>query len=149
MVGCDPEGPGAGRAKGRPKGRTEARFKDRRRIDTGRRGEDLAAAHLERAGYVLLERNYRCLFGEIDIIARDGDTLCFIEVKSRRSGRYGDPQLAVTPRKQARMIRAALQYLGSHGLADPPARFDVAAVRLSPEGPETVELIRNAFELNP
>lgn len=149
MAGRDPERPAAGRTKGRPQGPPEARPKDRRRIATGKRGEDLAAAYLERAGYVLLERNYRCLFGEIDIVARDGDTLCFVEVKSRRSTRYGDPQLAVTPRKQEKMIRSALQYLGSHGLTDPPARFDVAAVRLSPEGAETVELIRNAFERNP
>ncbi|MFA6345964.1 MAG: YraN family protein [Syntrophales bacterium] len=157
MVRGDPESPSEGRPKdrleeqprGRPKDRPEGRLKDRRRIDTGKGGETIAAAYLERMGYVVLERNYRCVFGEIDIVARDGAAICFVEVKSRRSARYGDPQLAVTRRKQEKMIRTAQHYLAGRGLEDRPARFDVAAIRLSPDGAGTVELIRNAFELKP
>jgi putative endonuclease len=137
LVRRDPESPAAGR------------LKDRRRIDTGKRGEAIAAAYLERMGYVVLERNYRCRFGEIDIVARDGTTVCFVEVKSRRSARYGDPQLAVHAKKQEKMIRTARHYLAGRGLEDRPARFDVAAIRLAPDGAGAVDLIRNAFELNP
>ena len=157
MVRRDPESPAEGRPKDRleeqpkdrPKDRPEGRLKDRRRIDTGKRGEAIAATYLERMGYVLLERNYRCLFGEIDIVARDGATICFVEVKSRRSARYGDPQLAVNAKKQEKMIRTARHYLAGRGLEDRPARFDVAAIRLSPDGAGAVDLIRNAFELKP
>lgn len=133
--------------KGIPKKSVAARPKDRRRIETGKQGEEIAMAHLRREGYVLIERNYRCLFGEIDIIAREGDTLCFIEVKSRRSARYGDPQLAVNHKKQQKMTRVALHYLSSHDLCDRPARFDVVAVRLAENGTGLVELIKNSFDV--
>jgi len=153
LVRRDPESPAEGRRevqpKDRPTDRREGQPKDRRRIETGRRGEAIAAAYLERMGYVVLERNYRCVFGEIDIVARDGATVCFVEVKSRRSARYGDPQLAVNAKKREKMIRTARHYLAGRGLEDRPARFDVAAIRLSPDGAGAVELIRDAFELNP
>jgi len=153
LVRRDPESPAEGRREGQPKDRPtdrrEGQPKDRRRIETGRRGEAIAAAYLERMGYVVLERNYRCVFGEIDIVARDGATVCFVEVKSRRSARYGDPQLAVNAKKREKMIRTARHYLAGRGLEDRPARFDVAAIRLSPDGAGAVELIRDAFELNP
>lgn len=157
MVRRDPENPAEGRREEQPKDRSKSqredgskdRPKDRRRIDTGKRGEAIAAAYLERMGYAVLERNYRCVFGEIDIVARDGATICFVEVKSRRSARYGDPQLAVTRRKQEKVIRTARHYLAGRGLEDRPARFDVAAIRLSPDGAGAVDLIRNAFEPNP
>jgi len=113
---------------------------------TGKQGEDLAALWLAEAGYRIIERNYRCLFGEIDIVAQEGDALVFVEVKSRRSGAFGAPELAVDPEKQRKISRTALHYLGQKHLSHRPARFDVVAVRMLPAGPR-IELIRNAFEL--
>lgn len=117
-----------------------------RRIRTGRQGEDLAAGYLERAGYRIIERNYRCLFGEIDLVARDGGTIVFIEVKSRRSDRFGPPQASVGPKKQKKMSQIALHYLEQNQLHACKARFDVVAVSLLPAG-HRVELIRDAFDL--
>ena len=117
-----------------------------RRIRTGKQGEDLAAAHLAENGYRILERNYRSVFGEIDIVAEEGDTLVFVEVKSRRSEAYGDPQLAVGPKKQRKISRVAMSYLSEKGWNRRPARFDIVAVKLRPSG-NLIELIRNAFEL--
>jgi putative endonuclease len=117
------------------------------RISTGKRGEELAAAHLAVVGYRIVERNYRCVFGEIDIVAEEGETLVFVEVKSRRSTAYGDPQLAVGPQKQKKISRIAMNYLSERRLRHRQARFDVVAVKLRPAGPG-IEIIRNAFELS-
>jgi putative endonuclease len=116
------------------------------RISTGKRGEELAAAYLAEAGYRIIERNYRCLFGEIDIVAEEGETLVFVEVKSRRSDAYGDPQLAVGHKKQKKISKISVHYLAERHLCHHPARFDVVAVKLLPAG-HRIELIRNAFEL--
>ena len=116
------------------------------RIRTGKQGENLAAAHLVEKGYRILERNYRSVFGEIDIVAEEGDTLVFVEVKSRRSEAYGDPQLAVGPEKQRKISRVAMGYLSERGWNGRGARFDIVAVKLHPSG-NTIELIRDAFEL--
>ena len=116
------------------------------RIRTGKQGEDLAAAHLADNGYRILQRNYRSVFGEIDIVAEEGDTLVFVEVKSRRSEAYGDPQLAVGPEKQRKISRVAMSYLSEKGWNRRPARVDIVAVKLRPSG-NLIELIRNAFEL--
>jgi putative endonuclease len=113
---------------------------------TGKRGEDLAAAYLAEAGYRIVERNYRCIFGEIDIVAEEGETLVFVEVKSRRSEVYGEPQLAVGDEKQKKISRIAMHYLQERRLRHRLARFDVVAVKLPPAGLR-IELIRNAFEL--
>jgi len=115
-------------------------------LRTGKLGEQMAAAYLEEAGYRILEQNYRCRFGEIDIIARDGDTIVFVEVKSRRSDKYGLPQLAVGPDKQMRISKISLFYLQTKRLDSYNARFDVVAVNLKPEGCR-IELIKDAFEL--
>jgi putative endonuclease len=114
---------------------------------TGKHGEDLAAVWLAEAGYRIIERNYRCLFGEIDIVAQEGDTLVFVEVKSRRSGAFGAPELAVGLEKQRKISRISLHYLAERHWSHRPARFDVVAVKLQPGGPQ-IELIRNAFELS-
>ena len=116
------------------------------RISTGKRGEELAVAYLAEAGYRIVERNYRCLFGEIDIVAEEGETLVFVEVKSRRSDAYGDPQLAVGHQKQKKISMIAVHYLAERHLRHRLARFDVVAVKLLPAG-HRIELIRNAFEL--
>jgi len=115
-------------------------------LRTGKLGEQMAAAYLQEAGYQILERNYRCPFGEIDIIAREDDTLVFVEVKSRRSENFGLPQLAVGPDKQRRISKISLYYLQSHRLDAENVRFDVVAILLRPEN-SSIELIKDAFEL--
>jgi putative endonuclease len=100
----------------------------------GRFGEDTAAAHLERAGLVLLERNWRCREGEIDIVAVDGGVLVFCEVKTRSTAAFGTPAEAVSPTKLLRLRRLAARWLCEHpgGWAD--LRFDVVSVLRTPEG---------------
>jgi putative endonuclease len=114
--------------------------------ETGRRGEEIAASYLKKAGYHIRERNYRCPFGEIDIIALDGNEVVFVEVKGRKSDDFGEPEAAVDARKQAKLSRAALNYINEHDLNDHNARFDVVAVRFL-KGCERVRLIKNAFDL--
>ena len=114
--------------------------------DTGRKGEELAVRFLKNAGYRIVERNYRCRFGEIDIIAVDGGTTVFVEVKSRRTESFGEPQLSVGRDKQKKISRIALNYLQEKNMLSRDTRFDVVAVKMLPAG-NTLELIQNAFEL--
>jgi putative endonuclease len=116
------------------------------RKEVGKRGEDLALRFLKKEGYHVFERNYVCKMGEVDIIAREKDTLAFIEVKTRTSTAFGPPQLAVNQAKQRQMTKVALHFLSEKGLKDVKARFDVVAIVLRPEG-EEIELIRDAFEV--
>ncbi|MEN6321530.1 MAG: YraN family protein [Syntrophaceae bacterium] len=116
------------------------------RIRTGKHGEDIAAAYLKKRSYKIIERNYTCLFGEIDIVAKDGDTIVFVEVKSRKSENFGDPQVAVGLEKQKKMSRISLKYLEEKNLYPCDARFDVVAIKILPAG-NTIELIQNAFDL--
>ncbi len=113
----------------------------------GCRGEQLAAAFLQRQGYALLARNFRVAGGEIDLVAEREGVIVFVEVKTRTSQRYGDPAAAVTRRKQERISRAALAFLARHGLCGRPARFDVVAVSLARGRPPVIEQFTNAFEL--
>ncbi|MCL6621726.1 MAG: YraN family protein [Syntrophobacterales bacterium] len=110
----------------------------------GGRGEELAAEFLRRRGYHLLARNYRTPWGEVDLIARHRGWLVFIEVKARRSDRFGLPQEAVHPAKQEKLRAAAEHYLQAQGLTETPVRFDVVAIRLTATGP-LIELIEDAF----
>jgi putative endonuclease len=96
----------------------------------GRRGEQIAAAYLQRLGYTVLERNWRCPLGEADIIARDGDCLVFVEVRAWRPGQYGTPEASITSRKQAKMLEVAQSYLQSVGLDDVAWRIDVIAIEM-------------------
>ncbi len=114
------------------------------RIGTGQTGEDLAVCYLENQGYTIVERNYRKRIGEIDIIARDGECLVFIEVKTRSNRRFGSPFDAVDFRKQRQISRVALAFMTQHRCGEVPVRFDVIGVHLE-ESPR-VELIKNAFE---
>lgn len=115
---------------------------------TGAQGEQLAANHLQRNGFRILERNYRSRGGEVDIVARDRDgSVVFIEVKTRRSLAYGLPQLAVTRRKQHQISKGALSWLGRNRLHGCSARFDVIAVLLHDDGTFGIDHIVNAFEL--
>jgi putative endonuclease len=119
-----------------------------RHIELGNEGEKLAVAHLRKLRYKILERNYRCKFGEIDIIALDKKALVFIEVKTRSSREFGSPQTGVTPKKKRQLTRVALAYLQKHQLFEREARFDVVAVEMD-YGQERVDVIRNAFEISP
>ncbi len=110
-------------------------------------GEELATAFLQRAGYRIVERNFRCKGGEADIVARHGKTLVFVEVKTRRSLTYGPPQLAVTSFKQRQISKAALTWLAKNRQQDAPARFDVIAIMLLADGTHRIEHIPNAFDL--
>jgi putative endonuclease len=106
----------------------------------------MAVTALKKAGYRVLELNYRCKLGEIDIVARDSDVLVFVEVKARRSGRFGGPKDAVTATKKRKVSMVALEYLKRHGQTDQKARFDVVAIHLRSPRPD-IEIIRNAFDL--
>lgn len=108
----------------------------------GNQYEALAAEYLQKDGYDIIERNFHCRQGEIDLIARDGEYLCFVEVKYRASGAFGNPLEAVAPGKQRRISRTALYYLAVKGYEESQAcRFDVLGI--SPEG---ICLMKNAFE---
>jgi putative endonuclease len=112
-------------------------------------GEEVATAFLIDAGYQILERNFRCKGGEVDIIARAPRDKClvFIEVKTRRGLSYGVPQLAVTAFKQRQISKASLTWLSLKRLHDTNARFDVIAILLHTDGSHQIEHIRNAFDL--
>ncbi len=109
--------------------------------------EELACRLLASRGYVIICRNWRCRWGELDIVARDGEVYVFVEVKARSEGKkFGGPAAAVTAAKQERLSLAALEFLKESGLGDAPARFDVVLFR--GRGRERrCELIRNAFDL--
>ena len=115
------------------------------RQELGKRGEELAVARLEREGYAILERRYRTRCGEIDIVADDGGTLVFVEVKARADAEFGTAAEAITPAKRRRVVRMAQDYLIRRGVADRPCRFDVVAVMLGGAEP-AVELFRSAFD---
>jgi len=110
----------------------------------GDRGENLAATYLRKQGMKILERNFRCSVGEVDIVAREGQTLVFVEVKSRA---YDDPapEDQITPDKQHRLTKAGKVYLGRFGV-EPPARFDVVAVIFPTGQPPIIRHTPNAFE---
>lgn len=116
---------------------------------TGDLGEEVATNFLTIRGYRILERNFRCKGGEVDIVARDPDdnSLVFIEVKARRGISYGVPQLAVTQFKQRQISKAALTWLSKNRLHDTNARFDVIAILLHTDGQHAIDHIKNAFDL--
>jgi putative endonuclease len=111
----------------------------------GKAGEEAAVQYLRQHGYRILERNYRCRFGEIDLIARDGSILAFVEVKTRRSQKYGPAAAAVTLQKQRHLIKASQAYLIQRKKADELCRFDVVTVELDAQQPH-IELIKDAFQ---
>ena len=111
----------------------------------GKMGENLACGELERREYAILARGYRTRFGEIDIVARDGDTTVFVEVKARAGGEFGGAAQAVTGRKQRRVTYMAMDYLSRHRLHDRPCRFDVVTVDMV-DGQARVEVYPHAFD---
>ncbi len=109
----------------------------------GRLGEDLAAAHLIAQGLIVLDRNWRCEVGEVDIVARDGDALVICEVKTRSSRRFGSPLEAVTPAKAARLRRLAACWVRAHHVRPQQIRIDLVGIVLGREEPE-IEHVRGA-----
>ena len=116
------------------------------RIKLGETGEELACRELRRRGYAVVARRFRTRFGEIDIIARDGETLVFVEVKARSSPEFGAPAEAVTPRKQHTISLMASEYLLRTGSTAAPCRFDVVAVMMGQGRPPRVEVFPGAFD---
>jgi putative endonuclease len=112
----------------------------------GKFGEDMACAELERLGYEIVERRHRTRYGEIDIIARDGGTTVFVEVKTREGDAFGRGAESVAPWKQQRLARMAIDYAARHGLLDTPCRLDVVDVTLG-TGEPRIEVYRNAFDV--
>lgn len=114
-------------------------------VRLGKLGENLACDALRRQGYAILARGYRTRVGEIDIVAADGQTIVFVEVKTRRDTRCGAPAEAVTWLKQRRIITMARHYLAVHRWHERPVRFDVVSVRAPVGSQPTVAVIRGAF----
>jgi putative endonuclease len=114
------------------------------RRDTGILGERLAAEFLREHGYRIIETNYRCPEGEIDIVAQHGDSLVFVEVKTRQSRKYGTPEESITPVKKERMRLTAARYREAHDDLPEQWRIDVVVVELSRGKTTRIELIENA-----
>lgn len=110
----------------------------------GRPGEDLAVRHLSENGFAILHRNYRCRSGEVDVVAREGETTVFVEVKERHGGSHGQGLESVTFGKRRRLVRAARLYAAAHGLDERPLRFDVISIDWDAHGPR-VRHDRGAF----
>ncbi len=117
----------------------------RGQVELGRRGEAIAARYLAGRGFRILQHRFRTRGGEIDLVAEEGETLAFIEVKTRSSAACGRPAEAVDRRKQARLARAATVYLARTGRHDSACRFDVVEVWNDPDGSCRIDLIRDAF----
>lgn len=116
------------------------------RQELGKDGENLAVCELTAQGYAIVEQRYRTRFGEIDIIARDGDTLVFVEVRRKSGDECGIAAESVTPAKQRRIIRMAIDFLARNDLYDKCAvRFDVVAIDDSPDGVSHLTLFKDAF----
>ncbi len=109
----------------------------------GQKGEDLATEHLQANGYTILERNWRFRHEEVDLIVEKGDELIFVEVKTRRTNAFGEPEVWVNRKKQNHLIQAAQGYVDQHN-ADKEVRFDIVTVLLNKTGPQ-VHHIEEAF----
>lgn len=120
--------------------------------ELGKKGENIAVRYLKSRGYRIIERNYRLRFGEIDIIAEQGDDLVFVEVKTRSASTFGSPFESVTAQKQKQLSRVALEYIVRNRCHDRPARFDVVGINLKGGSrlleAASIELLQNAFELS-
>lgn len=136
------EGKGVKEAKDAKEAKDEPSYSPH---ELGKRGEEAAACFLERRGYEILDRNWKCIAGEADIVALQDDTLCFIEVKTRKDAQKGFPSEAVDMRKRSRYERIAACYLKDHDYADVRVRFDVIAILVLGEGRAFLRHHLNAF----
>jgi putative endonuclease len=118
------------------------------RVRFGKIGEELAVRELRRRGYAIVAQRYRRRGGELDIVARDGATLVFVEVKARSSGDFGGGAEAVTRAKRRRMAGLALDYVARHRQSECPCRFDVVTIALQAGGEPVVDVYQNAFSLS-
>ena len=116
------------------------------RLELGQFGEELAYKKIKSLGYKKIIRNYKCPLGEVDLIANDGDTLVFVETKTRKGKSVGYAKEAVTARKRRQLSKVALFYMKSNNCCETKARFDVIAVSLK-GGKPLIEVIKNAFDL--
>lgn len=110
----------------------------------GNAAERRAAELLEQLGFRIIERNYSCRQGEIDLVCEEGDTLCFVEVRMRASTEHGDPLETITHAKRGRIVRAAKHYLFARAIAERACRFDVVTI----VGEEQPVLLRDAFQVS-
>jgi putative endonuclease len=113
---------------------------------SGQPGEAMACEHLLRKGFKILDRNYRCRSGEVDVVARDGEATVFVEVKERHGDAHGEGYEAVTFGKRRRLIRAARLYAASHGISETPIRFDVVSVDWTSEKTPVIRHDEGAFD---
>jgi len=116
------------------------------RQDTGKLGEILALDYLKKHGYKILETNYRCQFGEIDIVARQKKSLVFVEVRSKSNLEFGTPAESVTTGKQRRIRASAFHYLQEHKVLPETWRIDFVSVELDEKGKAKIEIIENAVD---
>jgi putative endonuclease len=114
-----------------------------KRKQTGRQGEEMAASYLQEKGYRVIERNWRCPIGELDLVAVDGDVLVFVEVRTRSGVRFGLAEESITPAKQSRLIELAESYLQEKSLSAQLWRIDVIAMQMGSGLPQ-VKHIENA-----
>ncbi|MBN2360920.1 MAG: YraN family protein [Deltaproteobacteria bacterium] len=117
-----------------------------RRHQLGSDGEEAALEVLARAGYRVLERNYRCRVGEIDVVAEQGETLCFVEVRTRKIGALVDGRTSIDWRKRRKIAAAARSYCQRRRVGERPMRFDVVDVRALSDGAFDAEIVCNAFD---
>jgi putative endonuclease len=115
---------------------------------TGKTGENLAVNFLKANGYRIIEKNYKNIFGEIDIIAQEKDVICFVEVKTRHNDLLGSPFEAVTKRKQRQIAKVAQSYINAKRLGNNNFRFDVVGITLNEREPPKIELLKDAFAID-
>lgn len=121
-----------------------------KRKEFGKYGEDRAVKFLRKSGYRIIERNFRNRLGEIDIIARDGEVITFVEVKSRQDNQFGSPLEAIDHRKMHQLGKVALSFIKARGLSEARCRFDVLALSAGTKVPnDEIALIKDAFPLDP
>ncbi len=116
------------------------------KLDIGHQGEKHACKFLRKQGYRILERNCKTRWGELDIVARQGDVVSFVEVKSRTDADFLPPEASVTAAKRRKLARLAKAYLAREGLSSYPCRFDVVSVTFTEDGP-VCELMQDAFQV--
>ncbi len=116
------------------------------RQDLGAYGETLAESELRKRGYRIVERNYRCKLGEIDIVCKDAGEIVIVEVKTRASRTYGSPQDSITATKARKLMALGYNYLAERRIPDAQWRIDVVAIMIEPEGRPRIEVIPNAVQ---
>lgn len=126
---------------------TDSLLAHRQNQTLGKQGEAIAVQYLKKQKFTIIEQNFRCKCGELDIVAREGKTIVFVEVKTRKNSAYGPPQLSVTQFKQRQISKAALLYLGRKKIEETNARFDVIAIMLKNNESPQIDHIINAFDL--